>query len=405
MITLTETEEKAPDLEYEQSYSGFLKSRRSAITRSVYETGIHVILGESTKPDVFLEFARMNPKRAEAKIIQWMYEFRDLPGRYGRKPSGATIRAYLSSLRSFLDFCDVKLNWKRIIQVTPKPRRASKKRAYNLEEIRKLYDSLDYRGKFAVLFYSSTGARLAAVEDPRPLTIGDIERLNIPTGEEGKKVTIGHIKIYSEDSEEYDAFLTDEALEALDAYLNYRQNFGEEITSSSPLFRCELDVREARKDPSKREKKLRIRPASANAIKGQIQKGLTAAGLGEREFKMVHGFRSFYKSMLESSEMKSIFIERLLGHFENESDPDRYLKLDAMGLAEQFVKYMHRLYVSQGRKAQIRIQELEEAKDKVANDYYLRWKQAEDRLKDLEVNQRRVLALLEQALREREKES
>lgn len=350
MISLVE-DGREDDLVFSQSYESFLQSRRSRITQGVYDTAIRQILGE-TKPDAFLEYARANPKKAEGKIIQWVFQFRDTPGRYGKKPSGATIRAYLASLRSFLDFCEVKqINWKRVIQITPKPRRASKKRPYKLEEIQALLDAMDFRGKFSVLFYTSTGARLASIEDPKPLTIGDVERMQVAIEGRADKVTIGHVKIYSEDSEEYDAFLTDEALDTLDSYLSYRKNFGETITEQSPLFRAELDLREAKKDPEKREHELNIRPASQHAIKGQIQKALTGIGLQERDFKMVHGFRSFYKTTLEDSGMKSSYIEALLGHADIHDDPDNYFKPSVEKKASQFAKFMHLLYVSPNWRA------------------------------------------------------
>ncbi len=167
MLSLNEpVDEENENTGFNQDYAGFIQSRRSKITAAVYETGIKVILGEETKPDAFLEYARANPKAAETKLIGWVFKYRDTPGRYGKRPTGSTINAYLRSLKSFLVFCDVNLNFKRIMAVCPKPRKKSKKRGYEIEEIRKMYEFLDARGKFAVQFYNSTGARASAIDDP-----------------------------------------------------------------------------------------------------------------------------------------------------------------------------------------------------------------------------------------------
>jgi len=353
-------------------YAEFLASRNAEKTKSTYDSGIRIILGNpkdpdpekaklAIKPDAFLEYARSFPKNAEASLIRWIREFRDSTRKYGKKPTGSTIHAYLAFMRSFLDYCGVELNWKRITHVAPDARKKSKKRAILIREIRGLYEVMDARGKFAVHFYNSTGARINAINDPRPLTIGDIKRFNVDL--DGKIMTIAYVKIYDDDNEEYHAFLSDEALEELDKYLTYRKNLGEDINDASPLFRSEMDTREALKDPEKRTKDLRIRAATTAAINGQFTKGYIAAGMQVRDFKLVHGFRARYKTVLEDSPLKSIFIEALLGHVVNEDDPDGYLKGGPEAIGAKFARYMHLLYVSEVREKSAVIERLETEMD------------------------------------------
>ncbi len=178
--------------------------------------------------------------------------------------------------------------------------------------------------------------------------MGDIKRFEVDLN--GKKVTIAYVLVYSEDdNEEYPAFLTDEALEVLDQYLDFRRIFHEEITPESPLFRLEHNLREAKKDPEKRKTAITVKPATNSAIKGQIQKALEASGLRVRNFKMQHGFRFRFKTILEESPLKSVYIEALLGHSTSDADPDGYLKADPEDLGAQFARVMSLLYVSEGR--------------------------------------------------------
>ncbi|MHB1908249.1 MAG: hypothetical protein ACYCQJ_05175 [Nitrososphaerales archaeon] len=338
-----------------QSYEAFLQLRRSKITRESYSTGIRMILGE-TNPNAFAALAKDFPEKAENRIIQWVLEHRDTPGRNGKKPSGATFRAYLSSLKSFLEYYGAnRVNWKRIIQVTPMPRKATKKRPYELNEIRRLLAALDFRGKFSVLFYVSTGARLASIDDPRPLTVGDVEILELEI--EAKKIRIGHVKIYSDENEEYDTFLTTEALQVMERYLEFRRNFGERIGPTSYLFRAEMDLREAKKDPNKIPSMLR--PATHHAIKGAIEKALVSIGLQNREFKMVHGFRSFYKTTLENSGMKSVAVERLLGHMGRLDNS--YYKPSIAELAKEFARHQHLLIVDEAESLSVKLNEQEKS--------------------------------------------
>jgi hypothetical protein len=54
-------------------------------------------------------------------------------------------------------------------------------------------------------------------------------------------MTAGRLEVYNGDSERYITFITPETCHALDKYLDFRREHGEEIKKNSPLFRDKID--------------------------------------------------------------------------------------------------------------------------------------------------------------------
>jgi hypothetical protein len=93
------------------------------------------------------------------------------------------------------------------------------------------------------------------------------------------------------------------------------------VSSASPLIRDNWDshrYRAPRHDPKSAE------PLSSRAICNRVGELLWEIGLrsstGRHEFKQVHGFRKFFKTQAERV-MKTIDVEKLLGHAENYYKP------------------------------------------------------------------------------------
>jgi site-specific recombinase XerD len=382
----------------------YLDSRRAKTTAEGYAYALSNIFFEdeergkttakkkrerlSKAVDDFVFLARTQPKTVEQQIIKWIIKWRD-----SGKFKGGSIRLRVSILKSLLDFHDAAslINWKKLAKIIPTARKVTVKRPYKIEEIRKLLSALDMRGRFAVLFYVSSGARAKAISDPRPLRVGDVERIKV-----NEDIEIGHIRIYRDTPEEYDAFLTPEALKAMDEYLSWRRRFNEEITQESPLFRAEIDTKEALKDP--RIVPSMVRAAGDNAIKMQIYWALVSVFPGKRDFKQLHGFRSFFKSQLENAGMKSLYVETLLGHVTKASDPDGYFKPTVENLAKEYAKYMDVLTIDESLHLAREVQKKEEEKREIEDKYFIRCKQLEEKIQELNyqrsVDQNALSALL-----------
>ena len=318
----------------EESYQQFLDSRKTEATRRFYLRALNQIT--EREPLKFLEYAAKDKSGAESRVIKWVLAHKG-------EIAGSSIVAYLAVLRSLTDFSEVPINWRKIKGIVPssKPLRD---RPPLIEEIRKIYDSGDLRLKTAVSFFVSTGARLGAIDG---LKIGDVEIL--------KEIGIAAVKIYAGSSEEYFSFLNEEALTDYHNYLEFRERSGEKITPKSPVFRSAFNPNT--------DSVRTVEASTSQAIKYLIERAWWAAGLKKREFHQVHGFRKYFKTVLtDNSPLKSVQIERLMGHGSQKVE-NRYYKPEVLKLAKLYAESQKALFISEGRTAKLRVRELEEEKE------------------------------------------
>ncbi len=117
--------------------------------------------------DEFVALARENPTKAESILIQ--YAIKDKERLYEKDPlrklSANTLINRIKPLRTLLEINDVNnINWKKIRWFLPSPKRFANDRAPTMDELRKIYDFCDMRGKAILLLLISSGIRLGALE-------------------------------------------------------------------------------------------------------------------------------------------------------------------------------------------------------------------------------------------------
>ncbi|MGB6674245.1 MAG: hypothetical protein WBE34_17590 [Candidatus Nitrosopolaris sp.] len=105
------------------------------------------------------------------------------------------------------------------------------------------------------------------------LHIGDY----VPIKRSGKTVA-GKIIVYSAEPEQYFAFITFEAAMALEKYIKYREEHGENTTSTSPLF---LDAF----DPTINGSGKDLKTMTAHAIRQHYNRLLRSIGLRKERKK------------------------------------------------------------------------------------------------------------------------
>jgi hypothetical protein len=186
---------------------------------------------DARSPDAFVAFAKRNPAFAENKIIAFLSSERARAD-HGEISAG-TINNWVKAVRLFLEMSDVQLNWKKIRRVLPRARRYALDRVPTSDELREILDAADLRGKALTLIFTSSGIREGAIPC---LHVYDYSHLK----KEGHLVA-GRLQAYAGDPESYVTFITPEACLALDKYLDFRRQHGEEISLSSPLFREKFD--------------------------------------------------------------------------------------------------------------------------------------------------------------------
>ena len=156
--------------------------------------------------------------------------------------------------------------------------------------MREIIDAADIREKALTLVFVSSGIREGAIEQ---LRVGDYSNIQI----DREKTAAGRLVVYSGDPEQYTAFITPEACHALDKYLHFRREHGEQITKSSPLFRDKFDPVKGLYGHGKTNPNELNIPMTSPAVRQYYNRLLFSIEI-RREKKRrhdfsVHGFRKF----------------------------------------------------------------------------------------------------------------
>jgi hypothetical protein len=243
----------------------------------------------------------------------------------------STLANYLKPIKLFCKMNDIILNWDKINITFPKGKSYSDDRAPTREEIKELLKYPDRRIKPIILVMASSGIRLESWDY---LSYKDVE----PIYKEGKLVA-AKLRVYSNKTKDsYTTFITSEAYEAIQEYIDYRKYWGEKINEESPLIRdLIIGDKGGRGEPHlpKRLKSSGIKRLIEDAWKAQ---GLRKyrEGKGRYDIKATHGFRKFFKTNLEKANIKSIYIESLMGH--DIGLAESYFKPTEEELLEEYLK-------------------------------------------------------------------
>jgi integrase len=188
--------------------------------------------------------------------------------------------------------------------------------------------------------FVSSGIREGAIEH---LKAGNYTQIKV----EEEKIVAGRLLVYSGDPEQYITFISTEACHALDKYLDFRREHGEEITNSSTLFRDKFDPIKRLYGHGKTNSKQVIIPMTAPAVRQYYNRLLFTIGIrNERKRRhdfSVHGFRKFFKTKAEIGGMKAINVETLMGHSTGISDS--YYRTTENDLLDDYLKIVNHLTI------------------------------------------------------------
>src|SRR2546428_136279 len=176
--------------------------------------------------------------------------------------------------------------------------------------------------------------------------------------------------------EEYWGFLTPEACNAVDEYIEERRRDGEAIDSKSPLFRSAYQVGAQKVKP--------MSIASAKMIALRLAHSVKRNKIGRRyDIMSAHGFRKRFNTILKSNDKANPSLaEKLMGHRGVFALDGSYLKPSVEVLFKEFKKHIPFLAIDDSERNKIelvqkeaRIKELEEVnhveikeiKDKIKN--------------------------------------
>ncbi|MGA6991651.1 MAG: hypothetical protein WBX81_14640, partial [Nitrososphaeraceae archaeon] len=159
---------------------------------------------------------------------------------------------------------------------------------------------------------SSCGMRLGAWDY---LQWAHIDPIRIEEG----KVVAAKVIVYPGDDEEYFSFITAEAYYELEKWMEYRKECGENIDDNSWVVRQLWDTKEGHYHHGKIKDAAKLK---SSGVKRLIEDALWTQGIRKKsdlkrnryEFQTDHGFRKWFKTRCEIAGMRSINIEKLMGH-------------------------------------------------------------------------------------------
>ena len=221
------------------------------------------------------------------------------------------------------------MKWKTLSRMLPPAKQYGDDRAPTHKEIRKLIDNYrDPRLKPLVLVMCSSGIRFGAWDNLRWKHVEPIRN-------ENGELLAAVLTVYDdvEGIDKHYSFITPEAFNALNAWMEFRKLHGEKITGESWLMRDLWQTTDIGLGGvtglATHPQKLKLR-----GIRGILERALKVQGVriklpeGKRryEFKESHGFRKFFETQATEAGMNPKNINKLLNHHVN-YEPNYYKPL------------------------------------------------------------------------------
>ena len=265
--------------------------------------------------------------------------------------TAATLYNFVKAIKLFCDMSDIPISWKRITRGLPKVRRFADDRAPTLDEIQKIIEYPDRRIKAIVYTMASSGIRLGAWDYLRRKDIEPIEKNGRPIS---AKVTV-----YAGTEEEYFSFITPEAYYELEKWINYRKTVGEDINKNTWVMRQLWNTKEGYHHGVATEP-IKLK---SSGIKTLIERSLRTQGIRKKsdlkkkryEFQTDHGFRKWFKTRSELAGMRSINIEKIMGHSIGISDS--YYRATETELLEDYLKAVDFLTINDENRLKLELEQ------------------------------------------------
>jgi hypothetical protein len=303
---------------------------------------------------VFTDKARSENEWLVNAIIQF---FQYEKSRVSRMEiTGSTLRNYVKVLKLFCEMNDLIVPWKKLTRGLPKAKNYADDRVPRLDEIQKILAYPDWRMKAIVCTMTSSGIRLGAWDFLLWEHITPITR--------DGKIIAARVLVYAGDQEQYLSFLTPEAFSELQKWMDFRKDSGEQITGKSWVMRDLWNTRVC----SRRRGAIGLvnNPVrlKSSGIKRLMEDALWSQGIRKRleqgkrrhEFQADHGYRKWFKTRCEQSGMKSINIEKLMGHSIGISDS--YYRITEGELLDEYLKAVDLLTINENNILRRQVTEL-----------------------------------------------
>lgn len=307
----------------------FEESIKSEHTKRTYTLALKQFL-RWTKLDSYDDLLQADEKSIHRLLEDYIIHLKG-------KLSPNTLNTELAPIFLFYQMNDVNINKIRLKKMFPATVKRSGYNAYSHDNIQKMLKATkSKRTRASILILASTGCRSGALID---LKIQDIENYK----DDCKIVTF-----YSRDKSEYYGFLTPEASDAVDDYLEQRIQDHERIEPYSPM------IRENYRLGSIPPRKI-TRQMLASLIEMTLKEvKRTKDSSGRNNISITNGFRKFFNSLLKLRENVNLSIcEKLMGHSVTIDLDNHYLKVPKESLFGEFKKIIPELIIDDSERLRV----------------------------------------------------
>jgi hypothetical protein len=242
--------------------------------------------------------------KLQRKIIEYLSEHLDKERHL--KPD--TIATAMAAILYFCDINDILLNRKKIRKLSiPADEDHEIDRAYTHKEIQDSLDISDERLRVVFLLMAN-GMRVGAIPD---LRIGHLEE--IPLGDEDDKEAqrVYKISVYHRSKRgRYYTFCTPECFDAIQKYLKFRKDHGDDITNkNNPLIKERFNQRS-------RTAAAIAKALPLDALNKTIERQITRSGIDTKSQRVMraNGFRKFAITQMKQAGVDFSDREYLVGH-------------------------------------------------------------------------------------------
>jgi integrase len=298
---------------------------------------------ENKNPDLRL-LLDYKPSVIESKIIDYIEYLKT------RKLAYSTVQGYCASIFHFFEINDVNLNTRKIKRFLPQDEfeNISNDRPYSVNEIEQILSKCDIRSRVVILLMASTGMRIGGL---RELRLADIKKID--------EFGLYMIWVYNRSRKDrYYTFCTIECAVAIDAYLDYRRSFGEELKDKSPLIREQFNI----DNPFTAKAPRFLSPRMMSFVIEDVLKrsGINQIRVGNerRDVMCTHGFRKYFITQCDKAHMAFTVREYLSGHRLPNQDAS-YIRTTEEDRLAEYVKVIPFLTIDETQRLQDKVKDLE----------------------------------------------
>lgn len=312
----------------QRSLTIFHASIRSKHTQKSYDRLLNHFIKHYLIKD-FDSLLSIESKKMQTMIEDFIMHLRNEDKSY------STINSTICSLNLFFSMNDITLNWKKLKKLLPEKKKTIGDKPYTTDQVQEILNhTTNPKFKAVIHFMASSGVRVGSFVEMRIKDIEDFKN--------GSK----SVKVYAGSKDEYYTFIHQEAVNALEEYLESRRKKGEKLTGDSWLF------------IAKSPEKSMCTETITSSLARFVTKALEREKTGLRyDTQTCHALRKRFNTILKSNkEINPSIGEKLLGHSTSIQLDNIYFKPTLEVMFDEYEKAIPELLIDQTMRLKLELE-------------------------------------------------